>query len=184
MAMVVQRRGRRRGVVAAVVSGLVVGLLTTGCSEMGAAADERGSVDEATAVAVVHRAADVLARSGSSRARTSMETATGGTRLTIRGRGAFDYAERIGRLVVVLPQDAAGGEEHQPVTELLAPGALYMKDRGAGVPADKWVRVDTTRSCRRESRHRRGHRPALRGRTAARGRDVTYVGRRRRRRTA
>ncbi|MEU6084605.1 hypothetical protein [Streptomyces sp. NPDC047108] len=142
--MVVRRHGRRRGVVAAAVSSLTAGLLATGCSGMGAAADERGSVDEATAAAVVQRAADVLARSGSSRARTSMETATGGTRVTIRGRGAFDYEERIGRLVVVLPQDAAGGEEHQPVTELLAPGALYMKDRGAGVPADKWVRIDTT----------------------------------------
>ncbi|MFG2194739.1 hypothetical protein [Streptomyces sp. NPDC048639] len=174
--MVVQRRGRRRGVVAAVVSGLVVGLLTTGCSEMGAAADERGSVDEATAVAVVHRAADVLARSGSSRARTSMETATGGTRLTIRGRGAFDYAERIGRLVVVLPQDAAGGEEHQPVTELLAPGALYMKDRGAGVPADKWVRVDTT-ALADGNLVTGGATDPLSAAELLRGaRDVTYVG--------
>ena len=44
----------------------------------------------------------------------------------------------------MLPRDAAGAEEHKPVTELLTPGALYMKDRGAGVPAGKWVRVDTT----------------------------------------
>ena len=44
---------------------------------------------------------------------------------------------------MVLPKDAAGEVEHQPITELLAPGALYMKNRGAGVPADKWVRVDT-----------------------------------------
>ncbi|MGP3953138.1 hypothetical protein [Streptomyces sp. 7N604] len=142
--MVVQRHGRKGGAVAAAVGSLAVGLLATGCSGMGAAADERGSVDDATAAAVVHRAADVLERFGSSRARTSMETATGGTRVTIRGQGAFDYTRRIGRLVVVLPKDAAGAPEHQPVTELLAPGALYMKDRGAGVPPDKWVRVDTT----------------------------------------
>jgi hypothetical protein len=31
-----------------------------------------------------------------------------------------------------------------PVTELIAPGDLYMKNRGAGVPPDKWVWVDTT----------------------------------------
>ncbi|MGP4002647.1 hypothetical protein [Streptomyces sp. 8N706] len=146
--MVVQRHRGRGGAVAAVGS-LLVGLVTTGCSGMGAAADERGPADEGgggseSAAAAVHRAADVLVRSGSSRARTSMETATGGTRVTIRGRGAFDYGRRIGRLRVVLPQDAAGDEEHRPVTELLSPGALYMKDRGAGVPPDKWVRVDTT----------------------------------------
>jgi hypothetical protein len=72
-----------------------------------------------------------------------MESATGGTRVTIRGVGAFDYAQRVGRLRLVLPRDAAGAEPHRPITELLAPGALYMKNRGAGVPADKWVRVDT-----------------------------------------
>ncbi|EFL40590.1 conserved hypothetical protein [Streptomyces griseoflavus Tu4000] len=36
-----------------------------------------------------------------------------------------------------------GGTVRLPITELLAPGALFMKNRGAGVPADKWVRVDT-----------------------------------------
>ncbi|MFI1965928.1 hypothetical protein ACH429_17755 [Streptomyces pathocidini] len=142
--MVVHRHGRKGGAVAAVMGSVAVGLVATGCSGMGAAADDRGSVDDATATAVVRRAADVLVRSGSSRARTSMETATGGTRVTIRGEGAFDYARQVGRLLVSLPRDAAGGEEHRPVTELLTPGALYMKDRGAGVPADKWVRVDTT----------------------------------------
>jgi hypothetical protein len=44
----------------------------------------------------------------------------------------------------VLPVDAAGEPEHKPITELMTPGALYMKNRGEGVPADKWVRVDTT----------------------------------------
>ena len=80
---------------------------------------------------------------GSSKARTSMEMATGGTRVTIRGEGVYDYRERLGRLKVLLPQDPAGASEHRPITELLAPGALFMKNRGAGVPADKWVRVDT-----------------------------------------
>lgn len=75
---------------------------------------------------------------------TSMETAAGGTRVTIRGRGTYDFRSRSGRLKVVLPQDAVGKEEHLPITELLAPGALYMMNRGAGVPKDKWVRIDTT----------------------------------------
>lgn len=45
---------------------------------------------------------------------------------------------------MVLPKDVAGSDEHRPITELLTPGALYMKNRGAGVPEGKWVRIDTT----------------------------------------
>ncbi|GAA2789522.1 hypothetical protein [Streptomyces showdoensis] len=92
----------------------------------------------------VRGAAEALARAGSSRASTSMEMASGGTRVTIRGEGGYDFRRRTGTLQVILPKDAAGESEHRPITELLAPGALYMKNRGAGVPADKWVRVDTT----------------------------------------
>jgi hypothetical protein len=91
----------------------------------------------------VLEAADVLRAAGSSKARTSMEMAAGGTRVTIRGEGVYDFRKRMGQLRVVLPKDPAGTSEHRPITELLAPGALYMKNRGAGVPADKWVRVDT-----------------------------------------
>ncbi|CAM5627490.1 Lipoprotein OS=Streptomyces alboniger OX=132473 GN=CP975_16535 PE=4 SV=1 [Streptomyces alboniger] len=72
-----------------------------------------------------------------------MEMANGGTRVAIRGEGVYDYRRQLGRLKVLLPQDPAGTVEHRPITELLAPGALFMKNRGAGVPADKWVRVDT-----------------------------------------
>lgn len=130
-------------------------------------ADERGGADSLDAV---HRAAAVLAGTvtgtgtatvtgsahgagagagdrvvaGSAEVRTSMETAAGGTRVTIRGRGTYDFRHRTGRLTVVLPKDATGEDEHRPIIELLAPGALYMMNRGAGVPADKWVRVDTT----------------------------------------
>ncbi|MEU0001439.1 hypothetical protein ACFCXC_31525 [Streptomyces microflavus] len=93
---------------------------------------------------VLGQAADVLARAGGAEARTSMETAAGGTRVTIRGRGTYDFRNQVGRLKVVLPTDAAGADGHRPITELLAPGALYMKNRGAGVPDDKWVRIDTT----------------------------------------
>ncbi|MFD4877822.1 hypothetical protein ACFWOB_31255 [Streptomyces sp. NPDC058420] len=133
--------GRAGGAV--VAAGLMVGVCVGagGCSGDGvASADARGAGDP---VAVVRRAADSLMAAGSSQARTSMEMATGGTRVTIRGEGVYDFRRQLGRLKVQLPQDPAGTSEHRPITELLAPGALFMKNRGAGVPADKWVRVDT-----------------------------------------
>ncbi|MET9622935.1 MULTISPECIES: hypothetical protein [unclassified Streptomyces] len=136
-----ERYGRlygRGGGAWAVAATLVAGAATGGCS---ASEDAKPAGDP---MATVRAAAEVLAREGTSRASTSMEMATGGTRVTIRGEGGYDFRQRTGRLQVVLPKDAAGTSEHRPITELLAPGALYMKNRGAGVPADKWVRVDTT----------------------------------------
>lgn len=115
-------------------------LLASGCTSSGAAADDARPADP---VGALHRAAESLVEAGTSKARTSMEMAIGGTRVTIRGEGVYDFARQRGRLKVLLPQDPSGQTEHRPITELLAPGALYMKNRGAGVPADKWVRVDT-----------------------------------------
>ncbi|MFI2437269.1 hypothetical protein [Streptomyces sp. NPDC018693] len=136
-----ERQHRLKG--AAVVAGLVAGACAgaAGCGSSGAAADDARSVDP---VRTLHGAADTLRLAGSSKARTSMEMATGGTRVTIRGEGVYDYRSQLGRLKVVLPQDPAGKSEHRPITELLAPGALFMKNRGAGVPDDKWVRVETS----------------------------------------
>ncbi|MBT2391295.1 hypothetical protein J7E87_18125 [Streptomyces sp. ISL-1] len=164
--MVVQQHRRRCGAfaVAAAVLGVVA---TSGCSGGGGAvADDRPGSGQAgetrageagagqarggearadkTRADQVRKAADALAEARSSKARTSMETATGGTRVTIRGEGGYDFVRRMGQLTVVLPKGPAGADEHRPVTELLAPGALYMKNRGAGVPVDKWVRIDTT----------------------------------------
>lgn len=132
----VQHGRAARAVAAAAAVGLMG--LATGCS-----AAEADNESPAESAAAVHDAADRLVREGSSKARTSMEMASGGTRVTIRGEGVYDYRAHVGQLKVVLPQDPSGAEEHRPITELLAPGALYMKNRGAGVPADKWVRVDT-----------------------------------------
>ena len=134
------RRGRRAG--AACVAGAVVGagLAAAGCSGQGAAVQDARSGDP---VRVLHGAADRLVAAGSSKARTAMEMASGGTRVTIRGEGVYDFRERLGRLKVKLPQDPAGTSGHRPITELLTPGALFMKNRGAGVPDDKWVRVAT-----------------------------------------
>ncbi|MEU8437163.1 hypothetical protein AB0F18_30540 [Streptomyces sp. NPDC029216] len=106
----------------------------------GGAGDARPPGDPAAAV---RGAADALAATGSARARTAMEMATGGTRVTIRGEGGVDFRKRMGQLLVMLPADVKGQPEHRPITELLVPGALYMKNRGAGVPDDKWVRLDT-----------------------------------------
>ncbi|MET7644434.1 hypothetical protein ABZS83_12460 [Streptomyces sp. NPDC005426] len=138
--------GGARAVCALVVVGVMVA--AAGCAVdggSGAAAEDRSGPG---AVEAVRRAATVLAgpgaEAGSAEVSTSMETAAGGTRVTIRGKGTYDFRTQSGRLRVVLPQDATGEDEHRPITELLAPGALYMMNRGAGVPADKWVRIDTT----------------------------------------
>lgn len=120
---------------AAVLAGTVSGTGTAAVAAPGSSASPGSSSAPAPDSSAVAGTAEVL---------TSMETAAGGTRVTIRGRGTYDFRNRTGRLTVVLPEDAAGEDEHRPITELLAPGALYMMNRGAGVPADKWVRVDTT----------------------------------------
>jgi hypothetical protein len=141
--MVERQHGRGGGgavALAAAAAGLMV--CATGCSGSGVAAEDTGAA--ADPVEALHQASANLVRAGSSKARTSMEMATGGTRVTIRGEGVYDFRERVGRLKVLLPQDPAGATEHRPITELLARGALYMKNRGAGVPSDKWVRVDTS----------------------------------------
>ncbi|MFC4030144.1 hypothetical protein ACFO3J_01505 [Streptomyces polygonati] len=121
----------------------------SGCVSSGAVAEGQdggsGGSPDGVAARAVAEAADTLVQAGSSRVSTSMRMASGGTLLTITGTGVFDYARRQGQLTLELPKDAAGTEEHKPITELLTPGALYMKNRGEGVPPSKWVRMDTTR---------------------------------------
>ncbi|MEV4437764.1 hypothetical protein AB0K09_01900 [Streptomyces sp. NPDC049577] len=153
---------RRRGAVVAALTGAAAGLLLVpGCAERlsgsqdgrdgavvrsGTAAQAHDAavlLDPGGARAALRRASGVLAREGGARVRTSMETVSGGTRLTIRGRGVYDFARPVGRLIVLVPEDAAGAAEHRPITEIFTPGALYMKNRGAGVPAGSWVRIGT-----------------------------------------
>ncbi|WP_328537997.1 hypothetical protein [Streptomyces sp. NBC_00344] len=137
--MVQQYRGRAGGLAGAVLA-LAGAVGAGGCAphaSAGPASDGR-----AGGAGAVRRAADVLSAAGSSKVGTSMTMATGGTRVTIRGEGGFDFGRRTGQLRVVLPQDAAGGDEHRPITEVLTPAAVYMKNRGANVPADQWVRVE------------------------------------------
>lgn len=159
--MAAQGHRRRAAVATAMAGGLALGLLVSGCTEqqepveeaqdgpVGGAGEARWAVRTADAVRpgraveAVRRVSGALARTGGARVRTSMETESGGTRLTILGRGAYDFARPVGRLTVLVPQDARGAAEHRPITEVFTPGALYMKNRGAGVPSDKWVRLDT-----------------------------------------
>ncbi|KOT99045.1 lipoprotein [Streptomyces sp. NRRL F-5755] len=109
-----------------------------------AGASAAGSPSGRTDYAAALRAcADALVRAGSSRVRTDLETTSGGTRIAIRGTGGHDYRGRTGQLNVRLPDTGDGRGADRTITEILTPGALYMKNRGAGVPADKWVRVDT-----------------------------------------
>ncbi|TDT24084.1 hypothetical protein EV562_119108 [Streptomyces sp. BK208] len=136
-------RSRRAGGGLALAGGVVCVCLTAaGCSGYGEAASAQGA-GGGDPVDVLHRAADRLVAAGSARTRTAMQMASGGTRVTIRGEGVYDFEQRLGQLKVRLPQDPAGSSGHRPITELLAPGALFMKNRGAGVPDDKWVRVET-----------------------------------------
>jgi hypothetical protein len=117
----------------------------SGSPNSAAAAGPVGSAAAPARTRAVVGAADALVAAGSSRVTTAMRMAGGGTLLTITGSGGFDYARGQGELTVMLPKDAVGKEEHKPITELFTPGALYMKNRGEGVPAGKWVRMDTTR---------------------------------------
>lgn len=162
--MVAQRRGLRQAAVTAASTAAAGAMLAsvTGCSGGGAAAEDqpgaarasqaagtaqgsRASRDSPAAATSVRRAAGALERAGTSRVRTSMVTASGGTRLSLDGRGAFDYRRRLGRLILRLPDGAAGAGAgvRRRVTEITTPRAVYMKNRGAGVPADKWVRLAT-----------------------------------------
>ncbi|MEV0261396.1 hypothetical protein AB0I49_08630 [Streptomyces sp. NPDC050617] len=159
--MAVQERGRGGAAVAtAVTAGIAAGLLATAGCSTGAATGDRGEAAAVRAVGApapgealdaVRHAADVLAGAGGARVRTYLETVSGGTRLTIAGTGGYGFGDALGRLRVRVPDpggavpgagsaDSAG---HASITELFAPGALYMKNRGAGVPENKWVRLAT-----------------------------------------
>ncbi|MFJ4683670.1 hypothetical protein [Streptomyces sp. NPDC088789] len=139
--------GRTGGTGGTAVAGLMAGVCACLALAAGGCTDGRSAVADdarpADPVPALHRAAEALVEAGSSKARTSMEMATGGTRVTIHGEGVYDYTRQRGELRVRLPRDPAGHSARAPITELLAPGALFMKNRGAGVPADKWVRVET-----------------------------------------
>ncbi|MGW0603580.1 hypothetical protein [Streptomyces sp. NPDC002640] len=137
------RRTGGRAAVAATATAVMAGAV--GCSG-GALADDRPGGGGDGAEELVREAAGRLAVAGTSRASTSMAMATGGTRIVIRGEGVYDYRRQRGRLRVTLPEEPAGRALRRPITELLTPGAVFLKNRGEGVPEDKWVRVDAGES--------------------------------------
>ncbi|SCK04912.1 hypothetical protein [Streptomyces sp. WMMB 322] len=173
--MVAQWLGGRRHAWVTLVAAVAVGsslLLTTGCTDDGtavasdrnpqSASGERAPSGHPSGTRLgtdglprrpvpsdpreaVREAAEALSEYGTSRTRTSMSMASGGTRIAVEGEGRFDYGKGAGRLTVRLPEGTSGARpgERRTVTEIVVPGALYMKNRGAGVPAGKWVRVDT-----------------------------------------
>lgn len=132
-------RHRRRNASLDVLCGglLLAAVAVTGCGGPDAVADQKppGAV-----LAALREIPDLLTAAGSSRASTAVQMASGGTRITIHGEGVFDYRKRTGELRVTLPEDPSA-ERSEPVTEVFVPGSLYMKNRGAGVPAGKWVRM-------------------------------------------
>ncbi|MFC4494712.1 hypothetical protein ACFPA8_11275 [Streptomyces ovatisporus] len=144
--MVAQGLGRSHAWAAAATLSAVGPLLvlTTGCTDNGTAA--ASDKPHPSPVEVVRAAPDVLTKYGTSRSRTSMTMASGGTRISVDGKGGFDYRKRLGHLTVRLPEGTSGAQpgERRLVKEIVVPQALYMKNRGAGVPEDKWVRLDTT----------------------------------------
>ncbi|MBB0244555.1 hypothetical protein FNQ90_10685 [Streptomyces alkaliphilus] len=90
------------------------------------------------------RAADVLAAAGTSRVRTAVETASGGTRVVITGEGVFDHGSGVGELELTVPEAAGGRAPHDgPVITVFGPGEIYLRNRGGEVPPDTWVRVGT-----------------------------------------
>ncbi|MBA0053806.1 hypothetical protein E0L36_23995 [Streptomyces sp. AJS327] len=111
----------------------------------GASPGQPGPAGAAPSRTAVRDAADTLTRAGTSRTRTAVRTVSGGTRVTVDGKGAFDFRKRTGRLTLRLPVGTSGARpgERRVVRELVTPGALYLKNRGGGVPPDKWVRVRT-----------------------------------------
>ncbi|MFV2118187.1 hypothetical protein ACE14D_06970 [Streptomyces sp. Act-28] len=153
--MVVRKLRRTGGADAVTATAAMVAVVATGLT--GCSPDAADAVPPAGAIVAnggkdgegaggpldaVRAAPDLLARTGTSKATTALEMVTGGTRLTIEGEGGYDFRAGHGRVRVLLPED--GDRPRRGITELFTPGALYMKNRGAGVPADKWVRVDTT----------------------------------------
>ncbi|MFB9392052.1 hypothetical protein ACFPM3_24005 [Streptomyces coeruleoprunus] len=175
--MVVQKLRRGGGAFAvatavAVVAATLTGL--TGCS--GAADASPPGPGPGPAAEVVREAPDALTRAGTSKARTSMEMAAGGTRVTIHGEGGYDFRRRHGRLQVVLPAEPSTAGKRRPITELFTPGALYMKNRGAGVPADKWVRIDTATLADGNLVTGGATDPAAAAELLRAARQVTYVG--------
>lgn len=128
-----------RGAVVAVVAALAAGL--AGCVAGGGTGPAAGYADHLSGdpLTAVRSAADITGRAGSVRARTTLTTRTPGKQVTFHGTGAYDYVSRVGEVRVVMP---AGAASKGVMTEIVAPGTVYLLNSGAKVPAGTWVRLD------------------------------------------
>ncbi len=96
-----------------------VGLGSAGCARSDAVTQGPPAGDP---VRVLRSAAEALVDAGSSQTRTSLEMATGGTRVTIRGEGVYDYRRRLGRLKVLLPRTPRAPPTADPSPNCSRPG--------------------------------------------------------------
>lgn len=125
----------------------------TGCSTVGGASTpssdtaQRGGVLSSDTLAqnpltAVRGAADITGHSGTLHDTTTLVTVSASQRVTLHGSGDYDYTKRVGRLVVNVPAGSGGAKAPGKLTEVVAPGVVYMLNRSNDVPAGKWVKLD------------------------------------------
>jgi hypothetical protein len=135
---------RVTGAVGAAAALLAALAAATGCTGTGSASNDgqlpvstdRLSADPLTAV---RNAADITGRTGSVHTATRVVTKAKGKKAEFVGTGVYDYVKRIGTVSVLLPPGAATKGK---MIEVVLPGIVYLRNSGARVPADKWVRLD------------------------------------------
>jgi hypothetical protein len=139
-----------RTVLLAAATAVALGGALTGCSGSGSAAPSAAvssaeqaanssdalSADPLTAV---RSAADITGRSGYVHDATTLTTVSATKRMTLHGTAQYDYTTRLGRMTVTIPP---GEGTTGKLTEVFAPGVVYMQNSGAKVPAGKWVEVN------------------------------------------
>ena len=146
--MVIRESGSRVGVGAVLLTAALAGLLT-GCAGSGSSGAAVSSADQAVnssdalssnPLTAVRSAADITGRSGYIQDATTLKTVSATKQMTLHGTAQYDYSTRLGRMVVTIPP---GGGTSGKLTEVFAPGMVYMQNTGAkGVPAGKWVEVN------------------------------------------
>ena len=141
--------GMRTVLVAATAAAAAAGLLA-GCAGSGSSSAAVSSADQAVnssdalssvPLTAVRSAADITGRSGYVQDTTTMQTVSATNRMVLHGTAQYDYITRLGRMVITIPP---GEGTTGKLTEVFAPGEVYMQNSGAkGVPAGEYVEVST-----------------------------------------
>ncbi|QMU79646.1 hypothetical protein GXW83_32015 [Streptacidiphilus sp. PB12-B1b] len=143
------RTGVRSVLLAAAAAAALTGALT-GCSGSGSgssgsavsSADQAVNSSDALSsdpLTAVRSAADITGRSGYVQDATALTTVSGAKRMTLHGTAQYDYTTRLGRMAITIPP---GEGTTGKLTEVFAPGVVYMQNSGAKVPAGKWIEVN------------------------------------------